>query len=546
MSNLIEAKSGHEGSQVSGPLVGLRVLDISKGITGALATMIMADYGAEVIKVDPPAGDPLARGPAFRVWNRGKKSIVIDLSQDSGQQTLRQLSRHVDVILETFRPGEAESYDLDYPQLSQVNPGLIYCSISAYGQRGPWKNRHGYEGLVAAASGIMTEQPGVRDGPMFSSIPLATLGACMLALQGILAALHTRNASGKGQKVSTSLYQGALAIRYPILVFSEKISTLQVNNTSPLGGLPSYRMYPCADGKWIHIGCLTRAFWDKLAVATDCLELATEARFDAAPSSWPNEADRLVAIELIGERLKRRPRSHWLEVLEEGDVPSAPVMTTQEYMDHPQVRHNRMVVSVKDPVLGDMDQMGLVIGFSETPGVVRASAPLLGQHTQEVKSWLSKNPNGPKPLDAESQITGRPRYPLEGMRVLDLSSFIAGPLGAMVLSDLGADVIKVEPIEGEGARAIPFLILGGNRGKRSIALDLKAPISRDIIHRLIKRCDVVVHNMRVGVAERLGIDYGSVRKIQPDVIYVHSTAYGSTGPEARSLALTLCSSRCQE
>ncbi len=353
----------------------------------------------------------------------------------------------------------------------------------------------------------------------------------MLALQGVLASLHVRNICGIGQKIETSMYQGTIAIRSPMLVEADDISKFHMNNLLPQGGLPAYRMYPCADGKWLHIGCLTREFWDKLAVALDLLDLAIQPEFESAPSGWATDQDRESAIDLIGNRLLERPRDHWLSVLAEEDVPAAPVLTTQQFMDLPQVRHSDLVQTVEDPVLGEMEQVEMVIGFSETPGRTRMPAPRLGQHTDEVVALLENNGSSPGGSGNSAKSSKTPKHPLEGMKVLDLSSFIAAPLGAMILADLGTDVIKVEPLNGEGARPLPFLILGGNRGKRGIALDLKTSAAKEIINRLLGWCDVVVHNMREGNAERLGIGYEGARNLRPDVIYVHVTGYRATGPD---------------
>ncbi|PKB72624.1 MAG: hypothetical protein BZY75_05955 [SAR202 cluster bacterium Io17-Chloro-G7] len=516
--------------QPSGPLAGLQVLDLTRGMPGALATMLLSDYGADVIKVEHPAGNPLEQDPAYRVWNRSKRSVAVDLKQLSGLAAFQDLARQADVILESFRPGVAERLGVGYAQVSGVNPQVVYCSITAYGPTGPWAQRHGYESLVAAASGIMTEQVGVSEGrPMFCSIPLVSLGTSTLALQGILAVLHVRNVSGVGQRVETSMYQGSVAIRAPMMPIVDNLTSLSMNNIQPQGGLPAYRMYPCADDRWVHIGCLSREFWDKLAVALDVMDLAIQPEFAAAPTGWTNHQDRELAIELIGQRLREHPRSHWLEVLEAADVPVAPVLTTQEYMDLPQVRHNGLVSEVNDPVLGEMEQVGLVLGFSETPGKVKAPAPLRTQISGEEQAvCFQKYPE----LKRRGSQANAPGHPLDGIKVLDFSSLIAGPLGPMVLSDLGADVVKVEPISGELARSLPFLLLAGNRGKRGIAIDMKAPQIKEVLTRLLKSCDVVVHNMRVGVAERLGIGYEAVRKLRPDVIYLHSSGYGPTGPES--------------
>lgn len=517
------------GPQASGPMLGLKVLDFTSGLPGALATMLLADYGAEVVKVEQPAGNPLELDLAYRVWNRGKKSVALDLKQSRDLDKVLILASQADVILESFRPGVAERLGVGYSQIRAANPRAVYCSISPYGPSGPWAQRHGYESLVAAASGIMTEQVGVGDGPMFCSMPLAALGASTLALQGILAALHVRNDTGIGQKVETSMYQGAVAIRAPMMPIADNLSTLQVNNAQPQGGLPAYRMYPCGDGKWVHIGCLTREFWDKLAVALELFELATQPEFAAAPTGWSSDADRELAIELIAQRLLTQPRSHWLAALDDGDVPAAKVLTTQEYMDFPQVRHSGLVMGVNDPVLGEMEQVGLVLGFSETPGKISGPAPVRGQHNVDGPAALFQNDPKQEPHNDQKVA---PQHPLDGIKVLDFSTFIAGPLGPMALSDLGADVIKLEPLSGEGGRTLPFLLLGGNRGKRSLAIDMKAPHGKEVLTRLLTSCDVVVHNMRVGVAERLGIDYEAVQKLRPGVIYAHSTAYGATGPDS--------------
>lgn len=194
-------------------------------------------------------------------------------------------------------------------------------------------------------------------------------------------------------------------------------------------------------------------------------------------------------------------------------------------------RSNSLLQTTEDPVLGHTDQMGLVIDFSETPGRIRTPARSTGQTINEVLASLDNIWKSAVEPGNGAKSRKSPTHPLEGMKVLDFSSFIAAPLGAMILSDLGADVIKVEPLCGEGARPLPFLILGGNRGKRSIAVDLKSPTAKGIIDRLLASCDVVVHNMRGGIAERLGIDYEAARVLRPDVIYVHVTGYGAAGPD---------------
>ncbi len=520
-------------SEVSpGPVEGLRVVDFTRGFPGALTTMLLSDYGAEVLKVVSPGEAPLEIAPGFRVWNRGKRQMAVDLRSGEGVEATLELASRADVVIESWRVGVADGIGVGYGAVRERNPGVIYCSISSFGEKGPLKGLPGYEGIAAAASGIMTEQAGVRPGPVYVSSPVASFGTVMLALQGILSALHVRNETGVGQRVWTSLYEGAIAIRYPVLPIANELPPFIVNNVHPHGGMPAYRMYPCADDRWIHIGCLTRWFWDKLSIALDLPELVIDPRFETAPTGWKEDEDRLAAIELIGNRVRERPRAEWLQILEDGDVPTAPVLSTQEYMDVPQVHENGLVVDVNDPVLGEMKQVGHPILYSETPGRVRGPAPLDG--LGNVESLDNLFPCSEVRWNRNRKSGGElHRTPLQGLRVLDLSAYIAGPLGPMALCDLGAEVVKVEPLHGEGGHSVPMLILGSNRGKKDLAMDLKVPESREVLRRLIERSDVLVHNMRVGVAERLGIDYESARKIRPDIIYVHSTAYGPTGREAK-------------
>ena len=166
----------------AGPLAGIKVVDLTRGMPGAIATMLLADYGADVLKLEHPSGNPLESSPAYSVWNRGKKSIALDLEEPEARAATLKLAQDADVFLESFRPGVAERWGLGYLSIKDLNPAIIYCSISAFGASGPWAQRHGYEGLVAAASGIMTDQTGVRDGPMFSSVPMVSLGTSLLAV----------------------------------------------------------------------------------------------------------------------------------------------------------------------------------------------------------------------------------------------------------------------------------------------------------------------------------------------------------------------------
>jgi crotonobetainyl-CoA:carnitine CoA-transferase CaiB-like acyl-CoA transferase len=494
--------------------------------------MFLGDYGADVVKVVPPAGLPLERGAGYLIWNRNKRALATgDARSGLGQdEAVFRLARQADVVVESSRPGLAPP-GFDYEGLRKVNDGLVWCSITPYGRSGPLSSRPGYEGLVAAVSGIMTEQRGPNGEPVYNALPIAGIGTALLAIHGILAALHRRALAGRGQRVETSLFQGALAGRSPMLVRGEGVQTWDSAGNDPQGALPNYRLYRCADDRWLHLGTLIPVFWNKLIIALDLYEFATEARFETAPLYWPTEEIRAEAKRILAEKFATAPRDHWLRVLREGDVPVSPATPTHELFEHPQVAANGMSTVIEDPRVGRLEQGMPPIALSLTPGAVRRPAPA---NDAPDTAWESPGRFFQSGIAEEGSTAARQRGrgPLAGVRVLDLSSYLAGPIGPAYLADLGADVIKVEPRGGEGCRMIMMLFLGGNPSKRGIALDLKSSASKEVLRRLLERSDVVVHNNRVGVAERLGIDYESVRRIRPDVIYLQSTAYGSKGPDA--------------
>lgn len=514
-----------------GPLTDLRVVDLTDDHAGAVATVFLGDYGAEVLKLVPRGGNTSESAPAFRIWNRNKRSTQVDLHSDApaAAQTARSLIDSADVVVESLGPGVADRMGIGWDDVCQTNPGLIYCSVTPYGQDGPLAGKLGYEGLVAAVSGVLTEQRAQDGGPVWNSLPLVGYGTALLTVIGILAALHRREVTGQGQRVDTSLYQGAIAARLPMLVRGEGVQVWDSAGSDPQGALPNYRLYRCADGLWLQIGALVPDFWNKLAIAIDVLDLVTDPRFETAPLYWPDEATRTAAKQLLASRFAEQPRDHWLEVLLAGDVPVSPVMASHELIDHYQVLANGRQSSIDDREVGRIDQVSPPVRMWRTPGAVRRSAPAAGADPPE---WLEKKLPTRFGGDGAPAPDPTRRGPLSGLRVLDLSSYLAGPIGPAYLADLGADVIKVEPPGGEGCRMIMMLYLGGNTGKRDLALDIKTPSGKSVLEGLIRASDVVIHNNRVGVAERLGIDYESVRKLRADVVYLQSTAYGSEGPDA--------------
>jgi crotonobetainyl-CoA:carnitine CoA-transferase CaiB-like acyl-CoA transferase len=498
-------------------------------MAGAIATMILADAGADVIRVEPPAGDRWAAMPAYRQWQRGKRVLRLDLKRDAGQAEARRLAREADVVLETYRPGVADRLGFGYAALRETNRDLIYCSISGFGDWGPYRNYPGYDALVAAKSGrMMSNQWQVpREGPIYQAVPLASYGAAQNALHGILAALYARPALGRGQWVKTSLLRGMMV--YDLNQWlSFQTSGGKLPNFRTLGTIfkERYLVAQSKDGYWLQFANNAPHLFRAFLRETGLERLAQDPRFPGLPEVPAEHVDEL--HEALLECIATKTRDEWMAIaLAERNIALEPLVHTREGMDHPQVIHNRNVITLQDPELGPVRQIGVPARFSETPLAPQGPAPVPVDHAD----WKeTKRPErGPSGDAAEL-----PDGPLSGLFIVDFSTWIAGSYGTVQLADLGARVIKVEPLEGDLMR----LSASGQGaakttlGKEGLAVDLKKEEGRAIVHKLMAQADVVAHNFRPGAPERLGIDYATARRLRPDVIYIYAASYGSDGPYA--------------
>jgi crotonobetainyl-CoA:carnitine CoA-transferase CaiB-like acyl-CoA transferase len=517
---------------LAGPFDEITVLELATGIAGPYAAMLLADQGADVLKIEPPAGDPARRLPGFHVWNRGKRSVLADIESPAGRDAVRRLAGSADVLIADFPPGRAEALGLDYDSLAKDNPGLVYCHLPPFGEAGPHAHRPPDDALVAAVGGVASGQPSTASNPVFVVIPVSSYGAALLAAGAIGVALWVREKSGRGQKAVVSWLAGALAMETGTLVGVEggflSSAALVSLTRQPQGVSPVYRLYQAADD-WLFIACGNSTFWGKLCIALDVPELVSDPRFENAPWGIGNFQDRQALYEIIAPIIASKPRAHWLRLFEEFDVPAAPVLSRADFIDDPQVVHNSMRVDIDDPEVGWTVQMGIPIAFSRTPGAIRGPAPRLGEHTQEV---LASPPQRRSPKPAADGRT----HALEGVRVVDLTNYIAGSLCPMLLADYGADVVKVESLEGDSFRTFGLGFLGWNRGKRSIALDLKQEEGRRILWELAAQADAVVENFRYGAAQRLGADYESLARQNPRLVYCTIAGFGVDGPYAEKPA----------
>ena len=356
-------------------------------MAGPYCAMLLCDMGARVIKIEPPEGDSTramagARGTdsaAFNAVNRGKLGIVLDLRTDAGRNALRQLSRHADILIENFRPGVMQRHGLDYATLSAENPRLIYASISGYGQTGPSARKGGFDLVAQGASGIMSVTGEPDRPPVKVGLPITDLGAGLFALSAVLAALHWRATSGRGQYIDTSLFEAGIALS--VWEATEYFSGRLPERLGSAHRMSApYQAFRCADG-FITIGAANDRTFAKLASLLAHDEWLTDPRF---ASDAARVAHRRELAEVIESIMVSRPCAHWLDRLEGAGIPCGPIRNYAEVFADPQVSARQLALHVDHPTLGTMKTLGTPIKMSETPLDPGGRAPLLGEHTEQI------------------------------------------------------------------------------------------------------------------------------------------------------------------
>ncbi len=388
-------------------LDGIRVIDLSRVIAGPWCGALLADLGADVIKVeDTGPGDESRTWPphkdgeaaAYLLFNRNKRGIALDLKTPEAVEVVKRLVKDADVVIENFRTGTMESFGLGYDVLERINPRLIYCSVSAFGRTGPRKDSPGYEALMQAFSGIMsiTGEPGGQ--PVRAGVSFLDLTTGILCALGVSNAIIQRAKTGLGQRVDGSLLETAVSL----LAFHAEGYLLTGALPRALGsGHPSlspYRNFKCGDGQWIFIAAANDRFWQKLAKALGLTELAADPRFEKNQGRVANRAELEGILEKTIGGLDREPL---LKRLEEADVPATPVNTVDQVMNDPQTAERGIVQRVTHPKLGEIPVVGTPLHFSRmTPGV-RTAAPLRGEHTDTVLASLGYSTDEIKTLRAK-------------------------------------------------------------------------------------------------------------------------------------------------
>ena len=518
----------------------IRIIDLSEGPVAGMTTMVLADFGADVIKVERPGGDPWRTVANAPMWLRGKRSAVLDLTTQAGRESLARLAASADVAVTAMRPGKAKALGADYETLRAANPALVQCAITGFGAKGPYAGYPGYEAVVAARLGRMLTFSGLpdRDGPAYAAVQAGSHATSQAALHGILAALMARDATGRGQLVETSLLQGLFAYDLGGLYraqLGERHPETFAGLAMPAMPTLNYHALQTKDGRWLQFGNLMAHLFDNYLAAAGLADVFADPDYEGGPAQWPEEAR-----ERLRDRMFQRTLEHtadeWMETfIEHGGVAATPFQSTQQALDDPDLVLNGHVVEREHPKLGTVRQLGALARLTATPGAAGEAGPEPGEHTEAVLAEAARpRPSAPAPASA-STASAAAEPPLRGVTVLEFATVIAAPLGAAILADLGARVIKVEPIGGDPFRGMGVASLGAarcNSGKESIALDLKSAEGQAIVHALAASTDLVIHNYRPGVPERLGIGYETLKAIRPELVYVYVNGYGRSGPGA--------------
>ena len=496
-------------------LDGVRVLEFGQHIAGPLTGMMLADLGAEVIKIERPGGDPARGLPAYEIWNRNKRVAELDLAEEEGAARARQLATAADVVIDGLKSGTLSRFGLSGEALLALSPRLVVGALPAYPRHVPIGSSSGWEPIIAAQSGVFAaEDP---DNPVFTSVPFNSAFAALVAADCITAALVERNRTGLGQLVEVSLY-GAYFEAMGINVLKIDGAPLSTKRARESPWCSDYR---CADDRWLGVSAQYEPERVRLATAVgrqDWIDrgLTTNA---AALGEDPSRGKEIAAE--LAEMLSTKPAEEWEELL--GHTVGLTVCrSVEEWLEDPVAAASGHVVEAPT-ALGPMRQPGRIV---TNPDLRSRSLEPVSYVDAGSTTWTA-------PATMRQQATNGvelpTRPPLDGLRVLDISIALAAPSCARILGELGADVIRIEHAH---RQTHDFTLLDSSRGKRSVKLDLKAPQGTEVLLKLIDQSDVIIQNFRTGVSESLGFGYEEVSKRQPRIVYLSVTAFGVPGPFA--------------
>ena len=494
-----------EAAEQAGAYSGVRVLDFTSGVAGPMAAMLLGDFGAEVLKIEPPGGERLAGTPGYLAFNRNKQVLTLDLSRPGDLARAKTLLAGADVALVDQSPADLEAGGFSAAALAPDCPGLIHAWLPPYGTRGLWRDLPSRHSLLEALSGYSWRQGAEADRPIRLVSPFAWYGQAVSAATAIGAALFERARSGRGQGVVVSGLQAFAQIGGPVRALDQP----RPPRSLAFGTNPRSRLYRCSDGGFLFVCAFFPSFYRKLFEVLghgDVVDLFV--------------ADDEAARNLLDSVFLLQPRDEWLALLKGADVPCAPVQDREAWLQSTVVDEAGLRLELQHPMLGAVTMPGPPAAMSATPMRVRG----LPEAAATAPAWPAR------PSVAAGALR---KAPLSGVRVLNLGTVIAGALPGAMLGFMGADVVKVEGPVGDQFRYDP-MFMALNRGTRSLGLDIARPEGRTLFLDLARQADVVIDNYRNGVRERLGVDYAALRAVNPRIITCSVTAYGDRGARVRT------------
>ena len=521
-------------------LAGVRVVDLSRNVAGARVSQFFADYGAEVIIVEPPGGSPLREDRGWPYLSRGKQSLVADLRNSGDAEQVRHLAVEADVLLETFRPGVMGRMQLGYDTLRRHNPRLVMTSVSGFGSKGPWAHLKGYEGIVMAKLGCFDahSEGTTRPGPSFATVQCCSYNAAHLAIQGTLAALFERETSGEGQHVEANLVQG-LAMMDTWSWFQEVLTDLYpgafvrqdfwgVDGTPNSFSAFTLIVAMSADGRWLQFSQQAPHLFAALARALGIDDILDTPGWTGMPI-FEDAADRRRLWDRMLMACRAMTYAEWEELFDrDRDVFAEVFRRGIEVLRHPQLVAGGWVQTTDDPTYGPIVQPSRVAHVDGDKSWRATPAPRLNEHDPAVFERRSS------PVAAPTNPAVVGRLPLAGTTIVDLCVMFAAPYSTAMLTDLGARVIHLERLAGDPIRSLGEIPeVGGMKvmqGKESLAVDLGSEKGREIALRLISRSDAVLQGFRAGAAAQMGLDGATLQAKFPDLVYVDANGYGMGGP----------------
>jgi crotonobetainyl-CoA:carnitine CoA-transferase CaiB-like acyl-CoA transferase len=518
---------------MAGALEGIRVIDFGQWLAGPLTALLLADQGAEVVRVDPPGG-PRWQTPTNATLQRGKQSLVLDLKTAADVAFARALIGSADVLIENFRPGVMDRLGLGWDAVSRDHDRLIYCALPGFAADDPRAAMPAWEGVLAAATGtyasggmasssrtLAQSVAGAEDEPRFNALPLASEFGALAAAVAIVMALIARERDGLGQRLEVPLFNAMF------LAFGA--SGLLVNG-APAGGRPAdpwSGVYQCRDGGMVLLNLATPRFVRRFLEATGTLQAWTTRGY--------LEPDRLVhdsgfwarQRQEISALLRTRTAAEWDVLATQVLLPLTRIRTSAAWIASKHAQDAGIIVPVDDPEYGRMLQPGPAVRLHASPGAVQAPHARLSASSRAALLAVG----GPA-RSRQTTASGRLTAALAGFLVVDTTQVLAGPTAARTLAEFGAEVVKINNPweEGAGYRwQVHRYHTDVNRGKRTILIDLKRAEGLELLWRLVERADAFLQNLRLGVAERLGFGYEQVRAHKPDIVYLSVSAFGYGG-----------------